>query len=101
MKENCLKDIDVAILAGDTNDAFIIQFESEFSHALQQTESMLRQTVWQNLGVVGSQVRFPVMATVSSTKNRARHNILSGDGDAHSNATATLTPTRIQTETAK
>ncbi|MDC1214262.1 phage capsid protein [Rhodospirillales bacterium] len=77
-------------MAGDINDAFIIQYESEFSHALQQTESMLRSTVWQNSGVVGSQVRFPVLATVSSTKNRARHNILAGDGDAHTNATATL-----------
>ena len=77
-------------MAGDINDAFIIQYQSEFSHALQQTESMLRATVWNNLGVVGSQVRFPIIAAVSSTKNRARHNILSGDGDAHSNATATL-----------
>jgi hypothetical protein len=77
-------------MAGDINDAFIIQYQSEFSHALQQTESMLRATVWTNMGVVGSQVRFPVIATVSSTKNRARHSILSGDGDAHSNATATL-----------
>jgi len=77
-------------MAIDVNDAFIIQYKSEFSHALQQSESMLRSTVWQNLGVVGSQVRFPVLATVASTKNRARHSILSGDGDAHSNATATL-----------
>jgi len=55
-------------MAGDINDAFIIQYQSEFSHALQQTESMLRATVWNNMGVVGSQVRFPVIAAVSSTK---------------------------------
>jgi hypothetical protein len=77
-------------MAGDVNDAFIIQYQSEFSHALQQTESMLRESVWTNMGVTGSQVRFPVLAAVASTKNRARHSILAGDGDAHSNATATL-----------
>jgi len=77
-------------MAMDIADAFIIQYQSEFSHALQQSESMLRSTVWTNMGVVGSQVKFPVISTVSSTKNRARHSILSGDGDAHSSATATL-----------
>ena len=55
-------------MAGDVNDAFIIQYNSEFSHALQQTESMLRGSVWSNTGVIGSQVRFPVLATVASTK---------------------------------
>lgn len=77
-------------MALDISDAFKIQYESEFSHALQNMGSKLRDTVWVRSGVQGSQVRFPILASATSEKNRARHSFLSGDGDAHSNVTATL-----------
>ena len=76
-------------MAADINDAFKIQYESEFQHALQQMGSKLRDTVW-NKRVSGSSVRFPILGEATSEKNKARHSDLAGDGDAHSNVTAVL-----------
>ena len=78
-------------MATDINDSFKIQYEAEYSHALQNLGGKLRDTVWVRNSVQGSQVRFPVLGEATVETNRARHSLLEGGGDRHSNVTATLT----------
>lgn len=77
-------------MSADISDAFKIQYESEYAHALQNLGGRLRDTVWVRNSVQGNQVRFPVLAASDVTKNRARHSLLTGQDDRHSNVTATL-----------
>ena len=77
-------------MASDINDSFKIQYEAEYSHALQNLGGKLRDTVWVRNSVQGSQVRFPVLGASTVEINRARHSLLTGQGDRHSNVTATL-----------
>ena len=71
-------------------NAQIVQYESEFQSALQQMGSVLRDTVFTRNGVVGGSVKFPVVGLATSTKNRARHSILTSPNTTHTSATATL-----------
>lgn len=71
-------------------NAQIVQYEAEFQSALQQMGSVLRGTVFTRSGVIGGSVKFPVVGTAASIKNRARHSLLTSPNTAHSSATATL-----------
>lgn len=77
-------------MSSNIDAAFVVQYQSEFSHVFQTQGSKLRSQVWVKNGVAGTSTKFPLLDVAQSTKNRARHSILSGDGDAHSSVTATL-----------
>lgn len=76
-------------MSSNINNNFVTVFQTEVTQIFQTLQSNLRDSVTVKT-VEGGDTRFPVMAATAAVKNRARHSILAGDGDAHSYVTATL-----------
>jgi hypothetical protein len=77
-------------MSANFSNTFITKFVDEVTSVFQTEGSRIRPQVWTNNAIVGSQVRFPLLDVADVVKDRPAHSLLAGDGNAHSNVTATL-----------
>ena len=73
----------------DVSDAFVAQYESEVHLAYQRQGSLLRQTVRQATGIVGSTDTFQKMGTGQATQ-KSRHGLVTPMNPDHTSVSVTL-----------